>query len=240
MGLRLAAAAVLATGLVGLSAASASAAEPPNAVPAVDAPGDNGDVKIHDVTTDAEDPRNEPKVCEFYLLGLNFDAGQQIRWIIVEGPPFKEDANIVLSGTLTLDDEGEGRTINYTLPDGHYKLYWNFVGENGFAKQKVFKVDCVPDVTPSASPSKSMSPLPSPSLSESASPSPSTSPSVSESASPSTSASPVVNRPPGGSLPLTGVALTAVLGSGLALLIAGVVTLFMVRRRSTSTEQPES
>ncbi len=47
---------------------------------------------------------------------------------------------------------GGGFTGDMTLPNGHYKLYWNFTGEHGFAKQKVFWVACG---APTPSPSRS-------------------------------------------------------------------------------------
>ncbi len=238
-GLRLVGAAVLAASMVALSAAQATAAPPrptdPRAKVPAAVPGDNGDVKIHRLTTPAHDPRNEPKVCGFYLVGFNFDAGQKVRWVIVKSPPFKQ--NVVLSGTLTMNANGHGRTAGLALPDGHYKLIWTFVGENGRAKHKVFKVDCKPDRSPS--PSTSHPGSPSPSASESASPSPSTSESTAPGAS-TTPSGDVAGDQPDDSLPITGTALTAVLGAGLALLLAGGAALFVARRRSASTEQPES
>jgi hypothetical protein len=138
--------------------------------------GDNGTVKVHRTTTSADDPRNEPHVCGFYLDGFNFDAGQQVSWRIVSWPPTGNRTE-VLHGTLTLDQDGHGRTNDLSLANGHYKLYWNFNGENGRAKQKVFWVKCgstdqptpsptstasTPTAPPSASPSTPTSPAPVP------------------------------------------------------------------------------
>jgi hypothetical protein len=119
---------------------------------AVAAPGDNGDVKIHDANTAVDNQRDDPKVCRFYLDGFNFDPGQRITWFIVTQPQVAGGAN--LSGSLDLPT-GQGRTPlpNLTLPDGQYKLTWRFAGENGAGKSKVFKVDC-----PSGGPSPSASP----------------------------------------------------------------------------------
>ncbi|HEY5984765.1 MAG TPA: hypothetical protein VIV12_00075, partial [Streptosporangiaceae bacterium] len=103
--------------------------------------GDNGTVKIHNSTTPVTDPRNEPHVCVFYLDAFGFDAGQSVSWQIQSWPP-TGDRTVVASGVLTLDSNGGGRTGDMTLPNGHDKLFWNFTGENGFAKQKVFWVTC--------------------------------------------------------------------------------------------------
>ena len=140
-------------GLWGASAAATTHA--PN--------GDNGTVKVHRTTTSADDPRNEPHVCGFYLVGFHFDAGQQVAWRIVSWPP-TGDRTEVLHGTLTLDQSGHGRTNDLSLGNGHYKLYWNFNGENGRAKQKVFWVECGGSATPTpsgtAKPTESPTPTP--------------------------------------------------------------------------------
>ena len=123
--------------------------------------GDNGTVKVHRSTTSAEDPRNEPHVCGFYLVGFHFDAGQQVSWRIVSWPPTGNRTE-VLHGTLTLGQDGHGRTNDLSLTNGHYKLYWNFNGENGRAKQKVFWVKCASS-TPTSSPSGTAKPTANPS-----------------------------------------------------------------------------
>ncbi|MBK3579872.1 hypothetical protein JHN63_40020 [Streptomyces sp. MBT65] len=107
---------------------------------AVAAPGDNGDVKIHEVGTAFTDQRNQPKVCDFYLAAFNFDTVQQVTWSIETQPSIPGGAT--RSGTITLAT-GTGQTMPVaTLPNGMYKLTWNFVGENGAGKHKVFQVDC--------------------------------------------------------------------------------------------------
>ncbi|MFD7441033.1 LPXTG cell wall anchor domain-containing protein [Streptomyces sp. NPDC059909] len=106
-------------------------------------PGDNGTVKIHDATTGEELRKNEPHVCTFYLDAFGFDAGQQVDWRIeVWSPTAGVKGDEVKSGSLTLDGSGHGRTADLSLPDGHYKLFWNFDGEHGSAKHKVFWTDC--------------------------------------------------------------------------------------------------
>ncbi|GLW67712.1 hypothetical protein Kpho02_00110 [Kitasatospora phosalacinea] len=119
------------------------------------AAGDNGDVKIHDSATAADSQNDDPKVCKFYLDGLNFDLGQSVTWHIDQQPPTGNAQ--VLAGNLVMPT-GNARTGDLTLPDGHYKLFWNFTGENGDAKQKVFTVDCA-GVGSSPPPSGSPSPV---------------------------------------------------------------------------------
>ncbi|SCF93513.1 LPXTG cell wall anchor domain-containing protein [Streptomyces sp. Ncost-T10-10d] len=107
------------------------------------APGDNGTVKIHDAATGEELRKNEPHVCTFYLDAFGFDAGQKVDWRIAAWPPTAQvKGEIVKSGSLTLDGKGHLRSEDQSLPDGHYKLFWNFDGEHGKAKHKVFWVDC--------------------------------------------------------------------------------------------------
>jgi hypothetical protein len=107
------------------------------------APGDNGTIKIHDARTGEELVRNEPHVCTFYLDAFFFDGRQEAAWKIVEQPPTGHDDVTPANGSpLALDTAGHGRTADLTLPDGHYKLEWNFDGEHGKAKHKVFWVEC--------------------------------------------------------------------------------------------------
>ena len=177
------------------------------------APGDNGDVKIHASTTPVNDTRNDPKVCVFYLDAFNFDGLQQVSWTINQQPP--TGTAQVLSGAITLDQNGNGHTGDMTLPNGHYKMTWTFVGEHGRAKFKVFMVDCTG--TPSPSPSKSASASASASESASASASASVSVSVSPSASCACSASPSASvsgstMPPASSSPKPGKGKLAATG----------------------------
>lgn len=107
------------------------------------APGDNGTVKIHDATTGEKLRRNEPHVCTFYLDAFGFDAVQQVDWHIEAwAPTAATKGETVKTGAITLAADGHGRTEDLSLPDGHYKLFWNFDGEKGAAKHKVFWTDC--------------------------------------------------------------------------------------------------
>ncbi|WP_031524206.1 hypothetical protein [Streptomyces sp. NRRL F-5123] len=125
-------------------AVAAAAATVVFAPAALAAPGDNGTVKIHDAKTGDEVMSNNPHVCTFYLDAFKFDGGQKASWQIVDQPPTGKD-KVEATGTLTADASGHGRTDDMTLPDGHYKLLWNFDGEHGQAKQKVFWVECKND-----------------------------------------------------------------------------------------------
>ncbi|MFH8898272.1 LPXTG cell wall anchor domain-containing protein [Streptomyces coeruleorubidus] len=151
-------------------------------------PGDNGTVKIHDASTGEELRRNEPHVCTFYLDAFGFDGGQEVDWRIDAIPPSENKGETVKSGALTLDAEGHGRTEDLSLPDGHYKLFWNFDGGKGAAKHKVFWTDCEDEQEPGGS-----------TPSGSASPSPSSGASAAPSAGPGSSASP--SSPAGGGVP---------------------------------------
>jgi len=169
--------------------------------------GDNGTVKIHNSATPVTDRRNEPHVCVFYLDAFGFDPGQSVSWQIKSWPP-TGNRTVVASGVLALDSSGDGHTGDMTLPNGHYKLFWNFAGEHGFAKQKVFWVACAaatpsptPTVTPTSTvtPTPSGSPTPTPSVPPTATASPSPSPSPPSPVPPAPAPTPVP-----GTLPVTG------------------------------------
>ncbi len=149
--------ATAATGLTIALTATGAGAAPIMPAPGVAAApaGDNGTVKIHNSTTSVTDPRNEPHVCVFYLDAFGFDPAQSVSWRIESWPP-TGDRSVVVSGVLTLDGSGNGHTSDITLANGHYKLFWNFTGEHGSAKHKVFWVACESS-SPSPSPSPSSS-----------------------------------------------------------------------------------
>ncbi|MER8044110.1 hypothetical protein [Streptomyces sp. NPDC094032] len=136
---------LLSTAVAALVVGSAALAGAPTAFAA---PGDNGDVKIHNSGTSPDSNNDEPKVCRFYLAAFNFDGLQEVSWDISPQPPKADSPN--LSGKITLDAQGNGHTSDLLLPDGQYKLDWTFVGENGAGKHKVFQVDCstTPPTTP--------------------------------------------------------------------------------------------
>ncbi|MFI6935667.1 LPXTG cell wall anchor domain-containing protein [Streptomyces sp. NPDC050287] len=204
------------------------------------APGDNGTVKIHDATTGEELRKNEPHVCTFYLDAFGFDAVQEVDWHIEAwAPTAGVKGETVKSGEITLGGDGHGRTDDLSLPDGHYKLFWNFVGENSAAaKHKVFWTDCADDgeggggSTPSGSPSGSPSASPSSSAGASAGPSASPSPgsSAGESVDPSASSSPSAQGT-GGDLAETGNGAPVGLLSGLAAALLAGGGYLMFRRR---------
>ncbi|WP_069763977.1 LPXTG cell wall anchor domain-containing protein [Streptomyces sp. LUP47B] len=177
---------------VGAVCAVASAAFLVAPVAHATAPGDNGTVKIHDATTGEELRKNEPHVCTFYLDAFGFDAVQEVDWHIEAWAPTADvKGETVKSGEITLGTDGHGRTDDLSLPDGHYKLFWNFEGENGAAKHKVFWTDCADEEGGGGSATPTASASGTPGSDESASPSaePSTDPSESAAAGASASAS---------------------------------------------------
>ncbi|QOV37834.1 LPXTG cell wall anchor domain-containing protein [Streptomyces ferrugineus] len=211
-----------------LSAVAAAAVLCAPAAAHATAPGDNGTVKIHDASTGEELRRNEPHVCEFYLDAFGFDGVQQVSWHIEAwAPTAAVKGETVESGEITLDGEGHGRTEDLTLPDGHYKLFWNFEGEKGSAKHKVFWTDCADEeegggtATPSASESESETP-------GGSTAEPSSSPSTSAAAAPSSSPS---AQGAEGDLAETGNGAPVGLLSAAALALLGVGGYLAFRRR---------
>ncbi|MDX3457503.1 LPXTG cell wall anchor domain-containing protein [Streptomyces sp. ME02-8801-2C] len=207
--------------------------------------GDNGTVKIHDATTGEELHQNEPHVCTFYLDAFDFDSVQEVDWHIEAWAP--TEGGTVKSGEITLDDQGHGRTEDLSLPDGHYKLFWKFEGENGAAKHKVFWTDCEDSASPTPSEGTggggtSPSPSPSSTVSSSASPTDTEgvtpSPSSSEEGSgpavdPSASASPS-GQGGAGDLAETGSSAPAGLLSAAALALVGAGAYLVLRRRKAA------
>jgi LPXTG-motif cell wall-anchored protein len=195
------------------------------------APGDNGTVKIHDAGTGEELRRNDPHVCAFYLDAFGFDGGQKVDWHIEAwAPTAATKGETVKSGAIALDGQGHGRTEDLSLPDGHYKLFWNFDGEKGAAKHKVFWSDCEDEAGGGASPSSSPSSSVSPSGSVTASASPGSSPAAGGS-DPSVSSSPSAQGGSEGDLAETGngAPVGVLSGAAAALLAAGGY--LVVRRR---------
>jgi LPXTG-motif cell wall-anchored protein len=198
------------------------------------APGDNGTVKIHDARTGEELRRNEPHVCTFSLDAFGFDSVQEVDWHIEAWAPTADaKGETVKSGEITLDAEGHGRTEDLSLPDGHYKLFWNFEGEKGAAKHKVFWTDCEgsddgkPSETPSSSASASSSPSASPSESAPAG-GPSSEPSASSSPSAQGGGS---GDSEGGDLAETGNGAPVGLLSGAAAALVAAGGYLVFRRR---------
>jgi LPXTG-motif cell wall-anchored protein len=195
--------------------------------------GDNGDVKTHNSTTGEFDQRDEPKVCSFYLDAFDFDGLQNVDWHIEAWANNDvEKGETVKTGSITLDSNGHGRTQDMSLPDGQYKLFWNFDGEKGAAKHKVFKVDCEEEGGGSSS-SPSASPSPSDSASGSASPSPSSSDSASAEPSGSAGSTPSSSADPqgGGDLAETGNGAPVGVLSAVAAVLLGAGGYLVVRRR---------
>jgi hypothetical protein len=146
--------------LAALSLALFAAVAP--AALANDTPGNNGTVKIHEGAgeNDPGEVRNEPHVCTFHLHFYFADPEQAGTWEIQEWAPTGEKGTVVLSGTYDTAGDGEDRQPEegvYTLPDGHYKLFWDGDLDTGkHDEMKVFWVDCAA-ASSSASASESAS-----------------------------------------------------------------------------------
>ena len=136
-------------------------------VEAAAAPGNNGTVKIHENETD-EPPvvNNEPHVCKFHIHFFFADPAQEGNWWIESIPPTGNGEEI-LDGTYDTSSNGEYKTLVMSLPDGHYKLYWEGRNEQN-VKHKVFWVECevqtktpTPTLTSTPTASPTFSPTPS-------------------------------------------------------------------------------
>ncbi|MET8965128.1 LPXTG cell wall anchor domain-containing protein [Streptomyces sp. NPDC004074] len=197
------------------------------------APGDNGTVKIHDAKTGEELRRNEPHVCTFYLDAFGFDAVQQVDWHIEAwAPTAVTKGETVKSGALVLDAVGHGRTADLSLPDRRYKLFWNFNGEKGAAKHKVFWTDCKGSEGGGGGTTPSAPASPSPSGSAGATAAPSAS-SGEGGAAPSAAASPSAQGG-SGDLAETGSSAPVGLLSGTAAALVAAGAYLALRRRRAS------
>jgi hypothetical protein len=131
----------------------------PGTATSTDAPGNNGTVKIHEGGTETEPiVHNEPHVCTFHLHFFFADPFQAGTWEIQEWSP-GDKGTVVLTGTYDTNGDGEDRDPDepgvYTLPDGHYKLFWDGdLDTEKHDKHKVFWVDCLE--TPPPSPEQSV------------------------------------------------------------------------------------
>lgn len=193
--------------------------------------GDNGTVKIHDATTGEWLKKNQPKVCTFYLDAFGFDAGQSVDWKIVEMPPTGTRGQVAEVGELVLNDEGHLRSGTLSLAAGHYKLVWNFDGENGRAKHKVFWVDC------GQTPEGDDEPAGEETTEPSVPPSPGTTPEPHGSSDPSpvptTPAAEPSTSPDGGGLAETGSSVPAGALAAAAASLLGAGTYLVLRRRNS-------
>jgi hypothetical protein len=223
-------------------AVAASVLFAPTAFANVAAAGDNGTIKIHDAKTGEDLVKDEPHVCSFYLDAFFFDGLQNADWKIVDMPPTGSKEELASSGAIPLDGDGHGRSADMTLPDGHYKLVWNFDGENGEAKHKVFWTDCTgddgtptPTGTGTATPTGTPTGTATPTGDGTATP---TSPGATGGTvtDPASSASPSAagagdSDSSGGNLASTGASVIGISGAAAVLLAVGAAVRF--RRRGT-------
>ena len=125
-----------------------------------DPAGNAGTVKIHDGATDSEPiVANEPHVSAFHLHFLFAAPTQAGEWEIRAWAPGDKGA-VVLSGSYDTAPDGSDRQPAdgaYTLPSGHYKLFWD--GRNGQnVKHKTFWVTAGAGPTTTARPTGSVAP----------------------------------------------------------------------------------
>ncbi|MGI8658374.1 MAG: prealbumin-like fold domain-containing protein [Candidatus Limnocylindria bacterium] len=133
-----------------------------------DPAGNNGTVKIHEGASEDEPiVANEPQVCTFHLHFFFGDDVQSGDWWIKSWPP-TGDGTVVLAGSYdaTGGEDRQPETGTYSLPDGHYKLFWEGAtnpGEQLNIKHKVFWVTCGEDegeATPTPTPTATPTPKP--------------------------------------------------------------------------------
>jgi hypothetical protein len=129
-----------------------------------------GTVKIHEANTESENiVGNEPQVCTFHVHWLNYSAWTYGTWHIESWPP-TGDGTTVLSGAYFTGWDGSYRAPaspdTYSLPNGHYKLFWQGARDHT-PKHKVFWVVCpeptptpTPEVTPTPPPEETPTPTP--------------------------------------------------------------------------------
>jgi hypothetical protein len=240
-----------AVGIATVALLAAPGAAPAGAAP-VGAAGNNGTVKIHDGAGEpSPEQRNEPHVCTFHVHALFFDAGQVLTFTVQSWEP-TGDRSVVLTGSITADATGEGRSPvagAYSLPDGHYRLTVDTGnGTSTQDKHKMFWVQCAAETTPPSSPSSPpgtpttppgtpTTPPGTPTTPPGTPTTPPTSPTTpsgtvpsssapsSPGASPTTAAGAVVPPAPpsaGAGLAFTGTSALGVAGAGLALLLVGI------------------
>lgn len=105
---------------------------------AVGASADNnkGTIKVSDVAGCAA-VSNDPKIMdEFWIGGFNFASGEQGSLSIATQP----GKSIVLGPVgVTADGDGSFCAGPYTVPEGQYKVNFEFTSASG--KSKVFKVE---------------------------------------------------------------------------------------------------
>jgi hypothetical protein len=127
------------------------------------APGNNATVKIEDSVNPKPEPANDPHVCQFDIKFYFADPGQAGDWHIQSWPP-TGDKTTVLEGTYDTNGQGFDRQPTsgyYSLPDGHYKLFWKG-DEEKLWKHKVFWVECQPAPTETPKPTETVKPTETP------------------------------------------------------------------------------
>lgn len=108
---------------------------------AVDAPGNNGELKV-ELITGADPPmvNNEPQVCQYRLHGLHFDTNSSGSWSVASTTPTNNGQS--KTGTWSADSSGNWVIVPAQLPNGHYTASAKQTNAPGGEKTKNFYIDC--------------------------------------------------------------------------------------------------
>lgn len=112
-------------------------------------PGNRGTVKVHETGTPDDDRREEPKFCDFRIVGFGFPEDAELA-VHIEGHGGPNAGPDTFDATVTsaqLSDAGDWAIDGPTLADGMYKLFVENTTAPGGAKQKVFEIDCPEEAT---------------------------------------------------------------------------------------------
>lgn len=122
--------------------------KPPATATASPSPAETpqGVLKIHATGTPVGDPSEQVHVCRFYLDVTGFRPDHDAFWVI-----FGPGGARVDHGTVDVDSEGNGHSIDLSLPNGDYKLLW---GDSVLPEpnRKEFSVECSTSSTPTPTP----------------------------------------------------------------------------------------
>jgi hypothetical protein len=218
---------------------------------AADPGGNNGTVKIQttDVdSTDNPDPSNDPHVpCTFEVSFFGFDTDQTATITFTIQPPSGNNDAVLLSETKTVSDDPAGGSADddavftydastwglgayaYQPNQGyHVKLTIQSDGVPSGVKHKVFWLQCAaPTGTPTGTPTPTETPTPTQT--------PTPTGSATDPGTTTAPGGPSTSPSSGGSLPVTGVALTGIIFAAVAL-IGGGTALLLARRRRTAED----
>jgi hypothetical protein len=97
------------------------------------------DLQVHATTTGFTEPRDEAKVCRFYLAAsapAAVPGAPKVAWALEPRPG--TDSSARASGEITLT-AGAGHTGPLSLPNGDYQVTWSSAGQSGATQDKPYK-----------------------------------------------------------------------------------------------------